>query len=229
MRNHFPSWRIALAATAITACTTMPATFETVDDALAPGIFFDLGGRITLPPGVTLRDVYHKGLAVTKEAEGFRGRMYNDAAKYCTIGYGHLIKLAPCNGTEPEEFVRGMTEPQGGTLLVKDMEKARLSVMTLVKVDLTDGQYAALCDFTFNVGGGNLKTSKLLQAVIAGELDRVPSQFRRWALAGGKEWPGLKKRREREIDLFFDGLPRPKAAPPLGEDLSPVDIRVGER
>jgi hypothetical protein len=49
-------------------------------------------------------------------------------------------------------------------------------------------------------------------------------------VAGGKELAGLKARREREIDLFFDGLPKPKA-PPLtrgGEDLSPIDIRKGE-
>ncbi|MEO8134021.1 MAG: lysozyme [Betaproteobacteria bacterium] len=217
-----------LCTSLIAACSTMDTT-QSVEDALTPGIFLDLEGRAALPPGVELRNVYAKGLDVTKASEGFRNRMYNDAAKYCTIAYGHLIKRAPCSGDEPGEFRQGMSEPKGAELLVKDMEKARLAVMTLVKVEMTDGQYAALCDFVFNAGGGNLKTSKLLQAINANQFDRVPAQFRRWTLAGGKEWPGLKTRREREIDLFFDGLPKPKAAPPEGEDLSPIDIRIGEK
>ncbi len=228
MRNPCLPWLILTSLGVLTACSTMQTT-ESVDDALTPGIFLDLEVRAALPPGVELRNVYAKGLDVTKASEGFRTRLYNDAAKYCTIAYGHLIKRAPCNGEEPEEFRRGVTEPQGAELLVSDMEKARLSVMTLVTADLSDGQYAALCDFVYNVGGGNLKTSKLLQAVNANEFERVPFQFRRWTMAGGKEWPGLKARREREIDLFFDGMPKPRAAPPFGEDLSPIDIRVGEK
>jgi GH24 family phage-related lysozyme (muramidase) len=109
------------------------------------------------------------------------------------------------------------------------MEKAQRAVMTLVTVDLTDGQYSALCDFAFNVGGGNLKTSTLLTVVNARQHDRVPAQFRRWVMAGGKEFAGLKARREREIELFFDGLPKPRGTPPVGENVTPIDIRKGEK
>jgi GH24 family phage-related lysozyme (muramidase) len=181
---------------------------------------FDMRGPV--------RAVYAPGLQLTKVSEGFVGELYNDAANYCTIAYGHLIKLAPCDGTEPAEFLQGVTEVQGTELLVKDMRKSQLSVMRSVAVDLTDGQYAALCDFVFNVGSGNFSKSTLLKILNDNDFEGVPFQLRRWVKAGGRELEGLKKRREREIALFFEGQPIPRAVP-RGIDLSPVDIDQGER
>ncbi|KXU87231.1 hypothetical protein CR51_35690 [Caballeronia megalochromosomata] len=172
--------------------------------------------------------MYATGLQATKDAEYFVPTLYNDVAHYCTIGYGHLIKRLPCDGSEPSEFRNGITEQRGTDLLIKDMETAEVSVMLAVKPDLTDGQYAALCDFAFNVGTKHFKDSTLLQVVNAEQFDRVPEQFRRWTIAGGKPVKGLANRREREISVFFDGLPIPKGAPSLGEDMSPIDIRAGE-
>jgi lysozyme len=197
-------------------------------DTLTPGIFLEPPERAVLPPGVSLRPVYDKGLRLTKVSEGFRSELYNDAARYCSIAYGHLVKRQPCDGAEPEEFLNGITEPRGSELLVSDMERAQVTVMTAVEPELTDGQYAALCDFVYNVGSGNFRSSTLRKVVNARQYDRVPSQLGRWVKAGGKEWPGLKTRREREIELFFEGIGMPRAAPPAGEVLSPVDIREGE-
>jgi GH24 family phage-related lysozyme (muramidase) len=108
------------------------------------------------------------------------------------------------------------------------MEKAQRIVSANVSVNLTDGQYAALCDFVYNVGGGNFKKSTLLKVINAGQHERVPGQFQRWITAGGKPWPGLIKRRDREIALFFVGIPKTRALPPPDEDLSPIDIKNGE-
>ena len=195
---------------------------------LTPGIFLEPVERAALPAGVELRKVYDKGLDLTKASEGFVSHLYNDAAGYCTIAYGHLIKLKSCDGSEPEEFQRSVSEPRGAELLSDDMGHAERAVMRAVDVDLTDGQYAALCDFVYNVGGGNFKRSTLLKVVNASEFDGVPFQFRRWVKAGGKTLPGLESRREREIELFFEGIGIPRAAPLEGEDLSPVDIQRGE-
>jgi lysozyme len=221
---------ILLASSILAACATVELTRDSPEEApLTPGIFLEPAERAALPPGVVLRKVYAKGLEVTKFFEGFRSRLYNDAAGYCTIAYGHLIKYARCDGNEPDEFRKGVSEPRGSELLVKDMEMAQRAVMTAVTADLSDGQYAALCDFAFNVGGGNLKSSTLLKVINAGQYERVKGQFLRWNKADGKEFKGLTKRREREIELFFDGLPTPRAAPPADEDLTPIDIRKGEK
>ena len=202
-------------------------SYPSVDTPTA-GIFLEPEERAALPPGVTLRGVYDKGLQLTKESEGFRSHLYNDAAQYCTIAYGHLIKLAPCDGSEPEEFLQGVSEPKGAQMLRKDMERAERAVLTAVKLPLTDGQYAALCDFVYNVGGGNFRRSTLLKVINKDEFERVPFQLRRWVKAGGRELAGLKKRREREIELFFEDIGIPRAAPAPDEDLTPVDIRQGE-
>ncbi len=208
----------------LTACATVVPTEE---DALTPGIFLEPEVRAVLPQGVELRPVSAQGLGVTKRSEGFRSRLYNDAARYCTIAYGHLIKKAPCDGSEPSTFRLGLTEPQGAELLTTDMAGAQVAVMTMVNFALTDGQYAALCDFVYNVGPSNLQKSELLRAVNAKQFERVPAQFLRWVNAGGRTLEGLRMRRHREIELFFDGLPMPREAPPVGEDLSLIDIRTG--
>jgi len=226
--GHTGLFACAIVAAVLTGCEGAgEVEFPTVD-RLTAGIFLEPEERAVLPPGVELRPVYDKGIELTKVSEGFRSNLYNDAARYCTIAYGHLVKRAPCNGKEPAEFRRGVSRERGTELLVDDMGTAQITVMTSVEVDLTDGQYAALCDFVFNVGSGNFRRSTLLKVVNAGQFERVPFQLRRWVKAGGRELAGLKTRREREIELFFDGLPLARLAPLEGEDLSVIDIRAGE-
>jgi lysozyme len=197
-------------------------------DRITPGIFLEPDERAVLPPGVEIRKVYDKGIELTKESEGFIGTPYNDPASYCTIGYGHLIHLAPCDDSIPEEFKNGITRPRGTEILRNDMEMAERGVMMLVDAELTDGQYAALCDFVFNVGIGNFRNSTLRKRVNTGDYDRVPFEFRRWVNAGGKKLPGLVTRREKEIALYFEDIGIPRAVPPSDQDMTPIDIRSGE-
>ncbi|SEQ96845.1 Phage-related lysozyme (muramidase), GH24 family [Nitrosomonas sp. Nm51] len=200
---------------------------EQIPDALTPGIFLD-ETRGLIPEGVELREVYPPGIELTKISEGFRSELYNDAAGFCTIGYGHLIKKAPCDGTEKQEFIFGITEQQGEALLIEDMDWAKYSVMKAVTVELTPGQYAALVDFVFNVGSGNFNRSTLLKKLNAQQHSEVPAQFRRWIRAGGKMWQGLVTRREREVDLYLEGTAIPRLLPQEGEELPDIDIRKGE-
>ena len=201
-------------------------TFPTVDRPTA-GIFLEPDQRVTLPEGVDLRAVYAKGLELTKLSEGFRKMLYNDAAGFCTIAYGHLVKRASCDGTEQDEFLMGVTKERGGELLVDDMRIAQITVMTSVEITLTDGQFAALCDFVYNVGSGNFRSSTLLKVLNARQLEQVPYQLRRWIKAGGRELAGLKERREREITLFFEGVPLTRTIMDE-EEFVPIDILKGE-
>ncbi|WP_373500504.1 lysozyme [Desulfococcus sp.] len=218
---------IAAAVALIWACRNIGSPVYLSVDKITAGIFLE-EERAVLPPGVELRGIYEKGLKLTKDSEGFRNHLYNDAARYCTIAYGHLVKLAPCDGSEPSHFLDGVTEPEGADLLRDDMETAETVVLTAVDVELTDGQYAALCDFVYNVGGGNFRSSTLRKVVNRKAFGEVPFQLRRWVKAGGREFPGLKTRREREIELFFENMTIPRAVPPADMDLTPIDIREGE-
>jgi lysozyme len=214
------------ALTAAVANGCLSAGVDILSDKLAPGLLVEASPAMR-EPRTELRPIHDKGIALTKVSEGFVPKLYHDAARYCTIGYGHLLKRAPCDGTEPEHFRRGITEEHGTKLLVQDLSAAQRAVTALVAVDLTDGQYAALCDFVFNVGTGNFKASTLLRVLNEGQTEHVPDQFRRWILAGGKPWPGLVARREGEVALFFDGMREPRSSPG-DQDLSPIDIRRGE-
>ena len=196
-------------------------------DTMTAGIFLDKEPEI-FTRAVDVRRINDRGIELTKVSEGFVGHLYNDAAQYCTIAYGHLVKTAPCDGTEPEEFRRGLTVAQGTSLLRKDMGKAERAVTALVSVDITDNQYSALCDFVYNVGSGNFSRSTLRDVINAGEFDRVAYQLNRWVKAGGRELEGLKIRRKKEIELFYEGIAMPRAMPLPGEDASTIDIRLGE-
>lgn len=199
---------------------------KTLKDKHAPGILLE-DTKDVLPQGVELRKVYRPGIELTKKWEGWVPKRYNDAVGYCTVGYGHLLKKKNCDGTGNEvEFLKGISKKRGEDLLIEDMSKAQITVQLAVPKDIDDGAYAALVDFTFNVGGNNFKTSTLLAVVKKKQFDRVPEQLLRWTRAAGVELVGLKNRRKDEIKVFFDGKPVPKPAPIPGEDLSPLNIDV---
>ena len=219
---------ITLAWLGLAACATSAPEPAPDLDKLTAGVFVETG-REALPQGYTPRPLFDRGLALTKASEGFVPRLYNDAAGFCTVAYGHLIKKTRCDGSEPAEFVPKVSEAQGGALLVTDLANAQYAVETKVRNagQLTDGQYAALVDFAFNVGGSAMGRSTLLRLVNARRYDQVPAEWRKWVGANGKVYPGLVTRREREIALFIEGLPASRAAPSEDESSQVIDIRVG--
>jgi lysozyme len=72
-----------------------------------------------------------------------------------------------------------------------------------VKVHLTQQQFDALVDFTFNEGLNNLKISKLLKDINAGNCDAatITSDLLRFTRAGV-----LVVRRTDEANLFNSGI-----------------------
>jgi lysozyme len=61
---------------------------------------------------------------------------------------------------------------------------------------------AALIDFAFNLGAGQLRVSTLRKRVNAGDWDSVPGELRKWNKAGGRVLRGLVNRREAEVALI---------------------------
>jgi lysozyme len=222
--NLLSVWVLSLSLFTIACEQQKTRSFPTLDKR-APGSLTEPVDR-GVEMRVEVREITAASLQLTKDSEGFVGELYNDAANYCTIAYGHLIKLAPCDGSEPAEFLHGITEPRGTVLLVKDMRWSQRSVMDNVEVELTDGQYGALCDFVFNVGAGNFRNSTLLKILNANDFAGVPFQFRRWVKAGGRVLEGLKQRREREVALFTQGLAVSREFP-RGDET--IDLEQGER
>jgi lysozyme len=144
------------------------------------------------------------GLELIKRSEGFRSRMYLDVAGIPTIGYGHRL-------LHPESFANGIDEAQAAEILAADVRDAEQAVERLVKVALTQGQFDALVDFVFNLGGGRLGSSTLLKILNQGRYEDAAQQLLRWDQAAGRENAALQARREAELGLW-KGKAEQKAA-----------------
>ena len=144
-----------------------------------------------------MRHITEKGLGIIKKFEGFSPTVYICPAGYPTIGYGHVVKP-----DERERFASGITTEQAEALLRQDVQTAERAVLRLINVPLTDGQFDALASFTFNLGAGALQRSTLRRKVNRGNHEAVPAEFRKWVWAGGRILPGLKRRREAEVNLY---------------------------
>lgn len=127
---------------------------------------------------------------MTQWHEGTRYTPYHDTGGILTVCHGH---------TGPD-IVPGKTYSPGEceTLKNRDLVKADADVSRLVKVPLTVPERAALIDFVYNVGAGNLAHSTLLRKLNAGDYDGACQEYRRWVFANGKRLRGLENRREAE-------------------------------
>ena len=133
-----------------------------------------------LPPDPTFdpktMKVSEEGWDFTKKQEGFVDHVYNDAkggaSNYYqesdhtamvgavlatgnpTVGYGHLVTESEDNSCKYEN---GITRTEALILLKTDVDKAQEAVRTSATVNLTQYQFDATVDFTYNVGVGNKK------------------------------------------------------------------------
>ncbi|WP_043632630.1 lysozyme [Chromobacterium haemolyticum] len=135
------------------------------------------------------------GIKLIQGFEGLRLKAYQDSVGIWTIGYGH---------TGPD-VTPGMviTQAQADALLARDLNRFESGVTRLVQVPLNQNQFDALVCFSFNLGLGALQGSTLLRLLNAGDYAGAAAQFPRWNKAGGKELPGLTRRRAAEQALFL--------------------------
>ena len=167
---------------------------------------------------MAIREINAEGLTLVKAFEGLPDGdpttvnldPYLDPIGIWTIGYGHAIRGANgkyLRGEADREKAKalypdGLTLEQAELLLRADMLDSCRDVQAVVKVPLSDNQFAALVSFEFNCGG--LGQSTLLRMLNAGEpSEAVASQLLRWNRAGGKVLAGLTRRRRAEMDLFL--------------------------
>ena len=138
------------------------------------------------------------GLATVKEFEGLRLRSYKCPAGVWTIGYGHTSSAGPPTVAPNFEITKADAE----VILKRDMRQYENGVNELIQIGITQGQFDALVSFAYNVGVWRLGESTLLKRVNAGRFDDVPAEFMKWTKGGGKELPGLVRRRRAEVKLW---------------------------
>jgi len=193
------------------------------------------------------------GIALLKNFEGtVRCRSnsalhcpYNDASKFCTIGYGHLIGRASCNRMKRTlrelGLFDGITEDGAEQLLAGDLSDAQLGVERHMTNDLvgitplTGFQYDALVSLTFNIGAENFAQSTLLELVkkrkAVSEDRAIANAFSSWVKSNGVVLDGLITRRGSEARHFFKDIAIDFSLEDgvmLSEE-NAIDIRLGER
>lgn len=136
------------------------------------------------------------GVAGMVSYEGLRKVAYKDPVGIVTVCAGH---------TKTAQLGQVKTDAECAALLKEDVKDAEAAVKRLVTAPLTQAQFDALVSFTFNVGSGNLAKSTLLKKVNAFDCWGAGAEFTRWTTAGGRELPGLVKRRASERQHWETG------------------------
>ena len=173
---------------------------------------------VTTPEvGDGVREINAAGLDLIKSFEGVPDGdpttvnidPYLDPLGIWTIGWGHAISVDGqfLRGKEKRKAAKdlypgGITLEQAERLLRADLLDTCRDVASLVKVPLSENQFAAVASFCFNLGPGNLAKSTLLKKLNQKDYSGAAAEFGKWNKGGGKVLAGLTRRREAEAELF---------------------------
>jgi len=160
------------------------------------------------------------GANLMHQYEGYRNKPYLCPAHIWTIGYGHVlyqdqIKLPVVRkegytGLIRKEYPlrqedsRVWTKEEIEKLFADDVASFERGVLRLAPAVLgRQGAFDACVSFAFNAGLGNFQRSTIRMKANRREWEAAAEAFMQWTKGGGKELPGLVKRRKAEKALFL--------------------------
>lgn len=133
-------------------------------------------------------------LLIIRHFEGLSLTAYKCPAGIWTIGYGHTAHVRPGDT---------ITQNQANELLEKDIRRFEQYLDGLA-LGISQNQYDALISFIFNIGTDAFSKSTMLRKIKSNPNDpSIAAEFRRWIYSQGKVLPGLQRRREEELKLYF--------------------------
>lgn len=122
--------------------------------------------------------------------EGFRDRAYDDGVGVQTIGFGTTAGVKAGDRITVERALVRLADDVGA------MERGLQACMAGVR--LHQHEWDALVSWTYNVGVGAACRSTLVKRARMGDYAGMCAELSRWTMAGGRELPGLVKRRADE-------------------------------
>ncbi len=126
---------------------------------------------------------------VVMHFEGLVTRPYVDPVGIPTVCYG-----------ETHVQMRAYTPDECKAMLLESMAEHGAQIAPCLPADLPDHKKAAALSFAYNVGAGAFCGSTFAKKLKAGDPSAC-AELSRWTYAGGKELPGLVKRRATERAL----------------------------
>lgn len=132
--------------------------------------------------------------------EGYRSRAYDDGVGVATIGFGTTTRedgspVKPGDTITPERAV---------VRLAQDVDRTQRELRACVgDVPLYQREWDAFVSWAYNVGSAAACRSTLVRKLQATPPDYAGAcrELLRWTYAGGRELPGLVKRRQAEYRL----------------------------
>ncbi len=161
-----------------------------------------------------------EGAALMHRYEGYRTRPYLCPAHIWTVGYGHVLYqdqiqlpmvrkegytgFIRMNYPLRPEHNRVWSKKEIDALFDADVTAFERGVLRLVPGCAGhQGRFDALVSFAYNAGLGNLQRSQIRMKANRDDIEGAADAFMQWTKAGGKELPGLVKRRRDERALFL--------------------------
>ena len=138
--------------------------------------------------------------SLCRRFEGLYLRPYLCPAGVPTIGYGATRYE---DGRRVSLLDEPITRQRAEALLDHELRSILPFVVNTCPTADTAERLAALLDFTFNLGIGNLRASTLRRTVAARDWEASAVQIQRWVFAGGVRLDGLVTRRKAEAALLL--------------------------
>jgi len=139
-------------------------------------------------------------LALMRRFEGFYSRPYLCPAGVPTIGYGSTYYENGVHVTLTDEPV---SKDRAEVLLLWAVRTVYLPQVIRLCPGLNDAdKLAAIIDFTYNLGGSNLKVSTLRRKINEQKWEEAKTELLKWVRGGGKVLKGLVIRRTAESELL---------------------------
>lgn len=108
--------------------------------------------------------------------------------------------VSVCYG-ETQAKMREYTPDECRVMLAKSLRKHGEAILPCLPDELPEHVLAASLSFAYNVGAGAFCGSTMARKLKAGDIPGACAELSRWTYAGGKQWPGLVKRRAAERAL----------------------------
>lgn len=136
--------------------------------------------------------INREGLELIGNAEACRREPYMCPARVLTVGIGSTGNVQN----------RRYSDAEISDMWITDLRAAEKCVNQYANGQAMNvNQFSAITSFTFNAGCGGLKKSTLARYAMRKQWGEMCAQLKRWTYGGGKELPGLVKRRGDEYQL----------------------------
>lgn len=108
-----------------------------------------------------------------------------------TIGFGTTDGVKMGDKIDPVSSVK---------LALRDVSKFEGAIKQCVKVPLSQNEYDAWVNFTYNIGASAFCNSTAVKLLNAGEYHKACEQMLRWVYVKGAKVQGLVNRRQKEYE-----------------------------